>query len=183
MLLGSLRYIGRGWTFDDIEECTAIHEETHRQFFHVFLHWGSTTLFAAHVRTPSTKEDALRNMQEMAQAGFHGCLGSSDATHVGMEKCTTWLAQAHMGPKLNMPSRTYNMTVNHRRRILSTTFGHPARWNYKTIQLFDEWLKGLYDGAILGDFQFVLLEKTENGEEFAARYQGHWVIVDNRYLR
>ena len=26
MLLGALRYIGRGWTFDDIEEATAIHE-------------------------------------------------------------------------------------------------------------------------------------------------------------
>ena len=33
LLLGSLRYIGRGWTFDDLEEATGINEETHRQFF------------------------------------------------------------------------------------------------------------------------------------------------------
>ena len=33
-LLGSLRYLGRGWTFDDIEENTAISEEVHRVFFH-----------------------------------------------------------------------------------------------------------------------------------------------------
>lgn len=30
LLLGSLRYLGRGWTFDDIEESTAISADTHR---------------------------------------------------------------------------------------------------------------------------------------------------------
>ena len=30
LLLGSLRYLGRGWTFDDIEESTAISVDTHR---------------------------------------------------------------------------------------------------------------------------------------------------------
>ncbi|MGK3733523.1 MAG: hypothetical protein ACI8RD_002724 [Bacillariaceae sp.] len=28
LLLGALRYLGRGWTFDDIEEATAINKET-----------------------------------------------------------------------------------------------------------------------------------------------------------
>jgi hypothetical protein len=41
MVLGALRYLGRGWTFDDLEESTAIHEETHRVFFHLFVEWGS----------------------------------------------------------------------------------------------------------------------------------------------
>ena len=54
LLLGSLRYLGRGWTFDDLEESTAISEETHRQFFHVFITWGSTKLFDAFVRMPQT---------------------------------------------------------------------------------------------------------------------------------
>jgi len=30
-------YLGRGWTFDDIEENTGISQETHRQFFHALL--------------------------------------------------------------------------------------------------------------------------------------------------
>lgn len=34
LILGSLRYLGRGFTFDDCEENTAISEEVHRIFFH-----------------------------------------------------------------------------------------------------------------------------------------------------
>jgi hypothetical protein len=37
LLLGTLRYIGRGWTFNDLEENTSISEETHRQFFIALL--------------------------------------------------------------------------------------------------------------------------------------------------
>jgi hypothetical protein len=36
LLLTSLRYLGRGLTFDDLAESTAIHEETVRVFFHCF---------------------------------------------------------------------------------------------------------------------------------------------------
>jgi hypothetical protein len=31
MVLGCLRYLGRGWTFDDLKESTEISEETHRR--------------------------------------------------------------------------------------------------------------------------------------------------------
>ena len=33
LILGTLHYLGRGWTFDDLEEATGIGEETHRVFF------------------------------------------------------------------------------------------------------------------------------------------------------
>ena len=33
LLLGALRYLGRSWTFDCIEEATAISRETNRRFF------------------------------------------------------------------------------------------------------------------------------------------------------
>jgi hypothetical protein len=65
MILGVLRYIGRGWTFDDVEEATAINEETHRQFLHIFIHWGSTTLFDMHVKMPRKKEQISENLHEM----------------------------------------------------------------------------------------------------------------------
>ena len=45
LLLGALRYLGRGFTFDDIEECTAISREVNRVFFHNFLLYGSTVLY------------------------------------------------------------------------------------------------------------------------------------------
>ena len=31
LLLGTLRYLGRGWTLDDLEEQTTISEETYRR--------------------------------------------------------------------------------------------------------------------------------------------------------
>jgi len=36
---------------------------------------------------------------------------------------------------------SYNVTVNHRHCILSTTAGHPSHWNDKTLVLFDEFVK------------------------------------------
>jgi hypothetical protein len=41
-LLGALRYLGRGWTFDALGELLSVSEETHRQIFHCFIYWGST---------------------------------------------------------------------------------------------------------------------------------------------
>jgi hypothetical protein len=182
LILGSLRYLGRGWTFDDIEEATCISREVHRTFFHLFISWGSTSLFETYVITPRTNDEAKHHEKEMAMAGFNGAVGSSDATHVGMEKCSAWLSQAHSGPKLKLPSRTYNMTVNHRRRILSSTSGHPARWNDKTLQLYDEFMKGLYNGDILDEFEFCLFEKDRRGRKCKATYKGPWVLVDNGYI-
>ncbi len=37
LVLGALRYLGRGWTFDDLEESTAISRKVHRVFFHKFI--------------------------------------------------------------------------------------------------------------------------------------------------
>lgn len=37
LILGSLRYLGRGWTYDDISESTGVSEEVHRIFFKAFV--------------------------------------------------------------------------------------------------------------------------------------------------
>jgi hypothetical protein len=58
LLLGSLRYLGRGWTFDDIEEATCISREVHRTFFRVFISWGSTFLFEKYFIAPSKNDEA-----------------------------------------------------------------------------------------------------------------------------
>ena len=82
-----------------------------------------------------------------------------------------------------MPSRTYNMTVNHRRQILSSTFGHPARWNDKTLQLYDSFVTGIQQGTKLDDVTFELVEADKDGNIVFVKYEGAWLIVDNGYLR
>ena len=37
LVLCALRYLGRGWTTDDLEEATAVNEETIRLFLHKFI--------------------------------------------------------------------------------------------------------------------------------------------------
>lgn len=182
LLLGALRYLGRGWTFDDIEEQTGINEETHRQFFHTFIEYGSSVLFNKHVVMPQTAEEAATHIRDMAIAGFPGCFGSTDATHIAMACCRFGLRQSHKGHKLPYPSRTYNLTANHRRRILYTTSGHPARWNDKTLQRFDVLMNGIQSGDLLDDVQFELYDTNESGEVIKVQYKGAWVIVDNGYL-
>jgi hypothetical protein len=182
MILGSLRYLGRGWTFDDVEESTCIDEETHRQFFEVFIAFGSEFLYPKWVVFPTDAEAAEEHMHEFKQAGFHGAMGSSDATHIMLERCFYAQRQAHIGFKMTHPARTYNMTVNHRRRILHTTPGHPARWNDKTVVLFDDFIRGIHEGKYLSDVEFELYEKDDNGAVFSVKYRGAWVLVDNGYL-
>jgi Plant transposon protein len=181
MILGSLRYLGRGWTFDDIEESTSISQETHRQFFHAFIEVGSTTFFNKYVVAPVDAQTASQHMHEFSHAGLNGAIGSTDATHIVLDKCSNRLKNAHMGGKLKYTARTYNITVNHRRRILSTTTGHPARWNDKTLIRFDMFAKGIRDGRILHDCTFNLLERKDK-EVVTVSYNGVWLIVDNGYL-
>lgn len=183
LVLGSLRYLGRGWTFDDIEEATAISEEVHRVFFHQFVLVGSTVLYPRYVIMPHTAEEAAMHTGEFEEAGYPGCVGSSDATHVTMEKCEHRLRNNHLGGKSSLTTRTYNLTVNHRRKILHSTGGGPGRWNDKTLVLFDDFIRGIRHGEHLKDVEFELFERGGNGEVVTVRYTGGYVIVDNGYLR
>ena len=45
LLRGSLRYLGRGWTFSDMKDVTYISRDVHRSFFHQFVKFGGTVLY------------------------------------------------------------------------------------------------------------------------------------------
>ena len=85
---------------------------------------------------------------------------------------------------MSKTSRTYNATVSHRRRILSSTSGqHPSRWNDNTLILYDDFVVGLKEGTILEDYEFNLYEYGDNDTDIiTVRYKGVWLIVDNGYL-
>lgn len=182
LVLGALRYLGRGWTFDDLEEATGISEEVHRVFFHKFISFGKDVLFPLHVSLPSLSAEA--RSAEYESAGMLGCIGSMDATHVLCERIPYDQAQEHKGFKLTGTARTYNIVVNNRRRILSTTRGHPSRWNDKTLVKFDELAMSLRHGTCeqLDSHAFDLLERKEDGTITTCPYRGAWIIVDNGYL-
>ena len=86
LILGALRYLGRGLTFDDLEECTAISEELHRQFFHVFIHVGSTILYNRYVKLPQISSEVEEHMHEFTHARMPDAFASMDATHIVHER-------------------------------------------------------------------------------------------------
>ncbi len=129
LVLGLLPYLGRGWTFDDCEESTAIDKEVHRRFFQVFIIFGSTELYQKWVITPVNLPKAHSNMHEYgdSEAGLPGCVGSCDCTHIVTKRYEYNLKNNHLGAKNYLTTRTFNLTCNHRRRILHTTNGGPGR--------------------------------------------------------
>ena len=58
LLLGTLRYIGRACTFDDLEEATCLSRELHQNFYHAFIEYMSTVLFSKYVTPCITHESA-----------------------------------------------------------------------------------------------------------------------------
>ena len=87
LLMGTLRYIGRGLTFDDIEEFSFISGEVHRNFFAAFIEYGSTYLYNKYVVNPASDTDVSAFEKVFSLAGFNGCIGSTDGTHVGLLSC------------------------------------------------------------------------------------------------
>ena len=182
LLLGSLRYLGRAWTFDDIHEANGISRETNRNFFSVFMEYGSTNLYKKYVLDVADSIDIANHENLFAMAGMNGCVGSGDATHIMMLNCPSWATNSHKGFKLNLPARTYNITVTHTKIILCSTTGHPSTWNDKTLVLYDPLVSGVNDGTKYEDYEFKLLEKKSTGEVIEVTYQGVWFMVDNGYL-
>jgi len=179
LVLASLRHIGRSWTFDDLEESTAASEEVTRCFFHQFIQFGSVTLFQQCVTPPLDLCAARAQEHEFCQAGLPGCIGSMDATHVAIEKCSFRLRQAHLAQKLPYTARTCNLVVNHRRRILSTTSGHPARWNDKSLVKFDPFVMGMRRRELLQDLTFELCDRDGESNIIRRQCKGAWLLVDN----
>ena len=182
LLLGTLRYMGRGLTFDDIEEYSFISAEVHRNFFEAFLEYGSSVLYKKYVIDPATKSEISMFEKIFALAGFNGAIGSSDGTHVGMIQCPSWASIGHCGHKLAIPSRNYNATVTHSHQILGTTCGHPGSWNDKTLVMYDDLIRGVKEGEQYSNNEFKLFELDKNQKEIEVTYQGAWFIVDNGYL-
>ena len=150
LVKGSLWYLGRGWTFDDLEESTYVARDVHRVFFHKFVEFGAKFPYPRYVRIPSTLQVLKECELEYQKAGFPGCIGSTDATHINMGKSNFGICQKHLGFKSKgTTARTFNSTVNHRRRIIHSKTGHPGKWNDKTLVKFD----GLMDQLRRGCFK------------------------------
>jgi hypothetical protein len=66
LILGGFRYIGQGWTFDDLEGSTMISSKVHWNYFHQFIDVGSKILYPLCVTTPLMQDDMSSHMHCMS---------------------------------------------------------------------------------------------------------------------
>ena len=97
--LGTLRYSGCGWTFDDLEEATGISEEINHNFFHMFGKLGQDVLYPEYVKYLTTKEESSIYTEKYEMAGIHDAIGSMDVCHIILKKYSHRLKQNHLGGK------------------------------------------------------------------------------------
>ena len=132
-------------------------------FFHVFIRFGYSVLYPKWVITPLHLSEAQSNMREFNLAGFSGCVGLCDCTHIVSERCEYRLKNNNLGAKNSLTTRTFNLTCNHRWRILHTTNGGPGRWNDQSMVRLDTFVSGICDGTVLNDVDFELLTLDKRG--------------------
>ena len=107
-------------------------------------------------------------------ASFNGFIGSSNGTYITMLKRSSYTSNIDKGFKLNIPVRTYHVTVDHPRRILGSTTEHSGKWD-EILILFDDLIYKINDGKLHQDFEFKLYEKDKDGEIIEVIYQYVWL--------
>ena len=85
LIMGTLRCLGRGWTFDDLEESAGMSSEVHRIFFRKHNKFERHVLFERCVKHPKNSAEAQSHTKEHEMAGLHGRIVSMDACHVTVE--------------------------------------------------------------------------------------------------
>ena len=131
------------------------------------------------MKTPTTAAEFNDIMSEFQEAGMPGCMGSCDATHIVLEKCSARLKNQHSGGKLAHTARAYQITVSHRRQILATTQGFPGRWNDKTIVRFDTYVNAVKNQTPPYNNITYMLKDLDGAEK---KFIGAWILVDGGYL-
>ena len=137
LVLGALRVLGSGCTFEAVEELTCVAEGTHRLFFHnEFCVWG-VRASDEHIKMPESEEEIKHVVKQYEERGFPGCVGSVDCVHLVWDKCPAELASACNG-KGSFPTLAFQVVCSNRRKIMSCSNYFYGATNDKTIAMADE---------------------------------------------
>ena len=175
-VLAVLRVLGRGYCFDGVEELCLISGENLRVFFHKFCEMFSKEKFAEYCSHPTSENDIKRSMKVYTELGLPGCIGSTDCVHVRWERCPSGQRSLHKG-KEGYPTLSYEVTVDHTKRIMAATQGHPGARNDKTIVKFDGFVTDIHQGKLYSDVPYKLFDDMGG----VIDEKGLYLIVDGGY--
>ena len=140
LVLGSLRVLAAGCSFDMVEEWTNVSFVTHRNFFNnVFTKWGKG-LAKTLIRFPANEAEMRHVVGLFERVGHPGCVGSVDCVHIVWDKCPAGFLSACKG-KEKLPTLAFEVVVSHTKKILSVSQFFAGATNDKTIARFDDAIK------------------------------------------
>jgi Plant transposon protein len=170
-LLGTLRMLGKGCTWDSLYELSGVSAEVHRKWTLAFLDKFSKELYPVYVHGPRNNEELNQVTILYAACGFPGCVGSTDCVHIRWESCSAQWASAFKNGKPNYASIAYEMTVDHSKRFQASTIGHYGTTSDKTIIKFDGYVTKVRFEKLFTEAQFKI-QIAEN----------KWIIERKVYL-
>ena len=120
-----------------------------------------------------TTEDEIRKVEEVyARMGFPGCVGSVDGVHLHWARCPARLLSRHKGAK-GYPTRSFNVTVDHRRFVRHVACSKPGTMNDKSSVRYDPHVLSVRQGKYK-DYKFKVRGRTVSGG---------WLMSDGGYHR
>ena len=175
-ILAVLFVLGRGYCFDGVEKLCFISAEVLRVLFHKFCDLYSRKYFPVYCSPPTSEEDIAHTTGVYARLGLPGCNGSTYCVHIRWERCPAGVRSYHKG-KEGYPTLSYEVTVDHTKRILAATIDHPGARNDKTVVKFDGFVTSINNGDLYKNETFELT----NAEGDINVHKGLYLIVDGGY--
>jgi len=169
-----LRILGRGNCADDISEMSGVGASTVHAIWHKFIRGVSRCMFPVYV-TPPIGDHLQRVMDTYARLGFPGAVGSVDCTHVPWNKCPIELKNLCKG-KEKFPSLSFEVVVDHTRRIHSCTDGFIGTASDAVIVVNDPYCRAIASG-LYEEVEFSLYNEDGTWTTFTGAY----LICDNGY--
>ena len=179
-ILGALRYLSKGSSFDAIAELSGMAEQTAHSFFHQFWYHFVLEYKDIWIKYPSTAAEAQPITDHYARLGLPGAVGSVDCTHVWWAMCPASKTQLYTNGKNKVPTVAFECVVSPTGRCLYVSQGHPGTRSDKTIVKTNDYVQRVLRREILQDVTFDLLTDTA-GEHITCT--GGWFITDNGYTK
>ena len=177
-VLGVLRVLAKGSTFDQIYELNNISAETNRIFFHSFCAKAVEVLGPTWISIPRTDDELSPILTMYAKNGFPGCVGSIDCVHIRWDNCPAKWRNMYRGKGAH-PTISYEVTVSHDKTILFATIGHYGTRNDKTIVRFDGFVSAIHECGLYAEKTFNLYQCDGVEKE----YKGYYLMCDGGYHR
>ena len=176
-LLGTLRILGKGCSWDLLYELSGVSAEVHRRWTLAFIARFAKEMYPSYVHGPRNNSEMESVSGLYAASGFPGCIGSTDCVHIRWEKCPSVEATTYRNGKHTFTSIAYEMTVTHSKKFQATTIGHYGTTSDKTIVKFDGFVQDIRTKKRFTNAQY---ELQISPNEWITE-KGVYLLVDGGY--